>query len=269
LELIGYAILILAGITLALFGGGGSLLTTPVLIYFFHMEPLKATTYALFIVALSSAFGARKVMKSNHIDVFLAIQFAIPCFITIFLIRSLFLPRLPDNFTIFSVYFSRDTVIMIPFGLIMLVSSLKGLIRTKTVKPPKPRGSFTASFQGLLVGCVTGLVGVGGGFLITPILHFVMGLEFKKAVGTSLFVLTLNSSFGFAVDMMSGSQASLYELLLFASISITGLFIGFFISDKLKESKIKLGFSLIILVIALVVLSDYLIRLVQLNENLF
>lgn len=265
MEIIGYLILVIAGIVVALFGGGGVLLTTPVLIYFFDFSPLHATTYALFIVAFTSASGAQKMLRSGDIHIGLAVQFALPCFLTIFLVRSLLLPSIPDQFNVANLYLSRDTLIMIPFGLIMLISSLKSLRHSKRSPAshitPHP---LTAMLQGLFVGIITGLVGAGG-FLITPILHFVMGLEFRKAVGTSLFVVTLNSSFGFLVDIWSGAKVQFIELLLFALAAGIGLIIGFFLHSKVKEEKIKFIFSVILFAVALVILSDYSHRLIKIN----
>lgn len=119
MEIIGYVILVLSGVILALIGGGGSLLSTPVMIYFFKMDALHATTYSLFVVAIGSAFGTYKYIRQKHIDIPLAIEFAIPCFISIFVVRNYALPAMPETFDFLGLYWTRDIAIMLPFGLLM------------------------------------------------------------------------------------------------------------------------------------------------------
>lgn len=265
MEIVGYLILVLSGITLALIGGGGSLLSTPVMIYFFKMSALQATTYSLFVVALGSAFGAFSYVKQKFIDIPLAIEFAIPCFVSIYIVRSMGVTAVPEAFDFFSFHCTRDIAIMIPFGLIMGIAAIKSLAKNNrkpfTTRPSK----WMAMLQGLLVGAMTGFVGVGGGFIITPILHFIMGLDFKRAVGTSLFVLTLNSAFGFSVDIWRGAEVSFILLALFATASIVGLTIGFQLAKRLKEANLKFAFSVILVVVSVGILADYCHRLYQIN----
>lgn len=265
MEIVGYLILVLSGITLALIGGGGSLLSTPVMIYFFQMNALQATTYSLFVVALGSAFGAFSYVKQKYIDIPLAIEFALPCFVSIYLVRMFAISSVPEVFDFFSFHCTRDIAIMFPFGIVMSTAAIKALKKGYSKKFEKRPGKLTAIVQGLIVGAITGFVGVGGGFIITPILHFVMGLDFKRAVGTSLFVLTLNSTFGFSVDLIRGADVSLGLLALFASASIIGLAIGFQIAKHIKETSLKFAFSLILVVIAVGILADYSYRFYALN----
>jgi uncharacterized protein len=257
LEIIGYLILVISGITLALIGGGGSLLSTPVMIYFFHMDAAQSTTYSLFAVAIGSGFGAFTYIKKGFVDLKLAFEFALPCFLSIFLVRSYGITSIPESFEFIGLKWTRDISIMLPFAIVMGISALKSLQRKKIQEPIKTPSKWMATIQGFLVGALTGFVGVGGGFLITPILHFVMGLDFKKAVGTSLFVLTLNSTFGFAVDLSRGAQVSYSLLLMLASTSIIGLIIGFSVSNRIKEEKIKTVFSYTLAIVALSIFIDY------------
>lgn len=265
MEIIGYSILVLSGITLALIGGGGSLLSTPVLIYFFKMNALQATTYSLFVVAVGSAYGTFSSIKNKFIDIPLAIEFALPCFVSIFLVRSYGVVNIPQVFDAFFLKWTRDIAIMLPFGVVMVTSALKGIRKKRieeiSVGPSKP----AAIIQGLFVGALTGFVGVGGGFLITPILHFVMGLDFKKAIGTSLFVLMLNSSFGFSVDLIRGAEVSFKLISMFAAASVLGLMIGFRLSKQIEEAKIKMVFSIVLVIVSFGILADYTYKLIALN----
>lgn len=257
MEIIGYLILVLSGITLALIGGGGSLLSTPVMIYFFQMDAAQSTTYALFVVAIGSAYGAFTYTKKRYIDIRLAIEFALPCFVSIFLVRSYGITSVPTSFDFLGLKWTRDIAIMLPFAIVMGISAVKALQKKTTSQSPKTPSKWMAMIQGFFVGALTGFVGVGGGFLITPILHFMMGLDFKKAVGTSLFVLTLNSSFGFAVDVARGAHVSYTLLLTLASASVLGLIIGFAISNRVKESKVKTVFSYALALVAVSIFADY------------
>lgn len=265
MEIIGYLILVLSGITLALIGGGGSLLSTPVMIYFFQMNALQATTYSLFVVAIGSAFGAFSYVKQKFIDIPLAIEFSIPCFVSIYLVRSFGITSIPEVFSFLSLHWTRDIAIMLPFGIIMSISAIKSLSKGKKKNFQQRPSKVVAILQGLTVGAMTGFVGVGGGFIITPLLHFVMGLDFKRAVGTSLFVLMLNSTFGFSVDVWRGANISLPLLAMFGTVSIIGLMIGVQLAKRIKETNLKAAFSLILVVISIGILVDYVHRLYQLN----
>lgn len=266
MEIIGFLILVLSGITLALIGGGGSLLSTPVMIYFFKMNALQATTYSLFVVAIGSAVGAFSYVRQKFIDIPLAIEFAIPCFVSIYIVRSYAVRAVPELFDFLSFHWTRDIAIMIPFGLVMAVSSIKSLYKGKQKQFTKRPNKFVAIVQGLVVGAMTGFVGVGGGFIITPLLHFIMGLDFKRAVGTSLFVLTLNSSFGFSVDIWRGADVSFALLAFFATASAVGLAIGFQLAKHIKESDLKLAFSVVLVGIAAAILGDYAFRFYIINS---
>lgn len=274
MQIIGYILLVGSGITLALIGGGGAILSVPVLVYFFKMDPLQATTYSLFIVAISSAMGAFKYAQQKFIDLKIAIEFSLPCFISIYLVRSFVLPSIPISFDWISFHWSRDIAIMIPFSIIMGYSSFKALSKKSSLdmqvnKPQRilPKRILIVA-QGFIVGAITGFIGVGGGFLITPILHFFLGLNFKRAVGTSLFVITLNSLFGFFVDMSKGITVSYSQITLLSIASVVGLAIGLQLSKHIKEAQLKTIFSILIGVIAMSVFIDYSIKFIKINIGL-
>jgi len=112
----------------------------------------------------------------------------------------------------------------------------------------KPRQLFLLILQGLFVGSVTGFVGAGGGFLIIPGLVFLAGLEMKKAVGTSLLVISINSLFGFFSDIISGTIIDWVFLLKFTGVGILGVFIGTYISNKISNQKLRPLFGWFVLV---------------------
>jgi uncharacterized protein len=169
---VGYAASGLIGISLGLIGGGGSIVTIPVLVYLFHIEPTLATAYSLFIVGSSSLVGGVQRAFNKGFDVRSTWMLALPSTAGVYLTRHFVLPHIPDTvlevngFTV-----TRDTALMLFFAAIMIVASLR-MIRDKQVEE---RYFFAHRYSsiillGLVIGIITGIVGAGGGFLILPAL---------------------------------------------------------------------------------------------------
>jgi len=122
--ILGYAAAILISVSLGLIGGGGSILTVPVLVYILHIDPVLATAYSLFVVGTTSLVGAGNYMKSGLVDYKTAVVFAIPSFIAVFLTRKFLVPWLPDPlFSMGGIEISKSVGIMVFFSLIMLAAS--------------------------------------------------------------------------------------------------------------------------------------------------
>lgn len=194
MEILGYIASILMGLTLGMIGGGGSILTVPILVYLFQINPVIATAYSLFIVGLTALVGGGFYLKKGEVDLKTGFV-AIPSFIGVYLTRAYVMPQLPDPvFTIASISFAKPLLIMIVFAVLMVAASLS-MIKSKTsnVSSPKEMKALNRliliSLEGLVVGAITGFVGAGGGFLIIPALVILVGLPMKIAVGTSLFII--------------------------------------------------------------------------------
>ncbi|WP_136666706.1 sulfite exporter TauE/SafE family protein [Flavobacterium sp. H122] len=254
MEIIGFITALLIGVSLGLIGGGGSILTVPILVYFFKIDPLAATSYSLFIVGITASVGSYKNYKLQHLDFTKALYFAVPAIASILTVRKFILPILPDIFfKVNNFVLTKNKFIMIVFGILMLSSSMAMIFR-KTSEVPHKTNLFKLSLIGLTVGIVTGFLGAGGGFLIIPALLFFGGLEMKNAVGTSLFIIAVNSLLGFAGDVINGLTIN-YKLLLFLSaISITGVFFGTFLLTKVKSQKLKPAFGWFVLTIGIFIL---------------
>src|SRR5688572_26334520 len=192
------------GLLLGLIGGGGSILTIPVLVYLFHIEPTLATAYSLFIVGVTALIGSFRNVSHDTIDFKSALLFSLPSTIVVFVTRHTVLPAIPENIgSLFSFTITKDIAIMIFFSAIMLMASLK-MIRdraTQSDDASKRNSIWKLILMAIGVGLITGLVGAGGGFLIVPALIYSAGLPMKKAVGTSLIIITVNSLVGFVGDM--------------------------------------------------------------------
>lgn len=263
MEFLGYFCALLIGLSLGLIGGGGSILTVPVLVYLFGINPVLATAYSLFVVGTTSFFGALAKYREGLVEVRTAIVFAIPAFITVYLTRRFLVPAIPEIlFESSSVMVTKDLAIMIFFSLIMLVSALSMIrSRREQVKPSEPTDLNypIIILDGLVVGLLTGAVGAGGGFLIIPALVLLARLPMKLAVGTSLAIVTAKSLIGFVGDIQSGQNIEWGFLLAFTGLAIVGIFAGNFISRFVSEKKLKRGFGWFVLVMSLYILTKELI----------
>jgi uncharacterized protein len=247
MEILGYGAAVLMGILLGMIGSGGSILTVPVLVYLMHVNPLLATTSSLFIVGTTSLSGGIRALVKDQFDFRALTAFGIPSVISIFVTRHYILPAIPEYlFTVGSLLVSKEMFLMVVFALFMLVSSLSIITNQDSREPTgtKPMHHKTISLValGLLIGLVTGLLGAGGGFLIIPFLVLFMRLPIKKAVGTSLLIVAINSLFGFTISLYQ-FEFDWVLLIVFSLLAIAGIFIGSRLSERIPSSILKKGFG--------------------------
>lgn len=252
MEVVGYFAAALVGISLGLIGGGGSILTVPVLVYLFSIEPTLATAYSLFIVGSTALVGGIRSAMAKMVDFRTAIVFAIPSFIAVYLTRRYLIPIIPDELgTVLGFLITKDMAIMVFFALIMLVAAFS-MIR-ENGKGSNEEGPVQYNYpmivlEGIVVGMLTGIVGAGGGFLIIPALVLFAKLPMKKAVGTSLIIIAAKSLIGFLGDIGSGSAIDYSFLMLISLIAIFGIFIGIYLSKFISSKKLKTAFGWFVLV---------------------
>jgi uncharacterized membrane protein YfcA len=261
MEIAGYIIAVLIGLSLGLVGGGGSIITVPVLVYLLHVEPVLATMYSLFVVGSCSLVGSIKAFKKGLVDIPVVFVFGSASMLSVFIARHHLVPLLPDHFfTIGPLVVTKAVFLMLLFGLLMLltsVSMIRSASRTQMAAVPaqdQPRKMLPLFLQGVGVGIVTGLLGAGGGFLIIPALVLFGKLPMKTAVGSSLTIMTFSSLFGF-FSTMAQYTINWAQLLSFTAIAIGGIFIGMALSDRISANSLRKGFGWFVLAIALVVLS--------------
>ena len=205
MEWLGYLAAVLIGVSLGLIGSGGSILTVPVLVYLFHIDPLLATTYSLCIVGVSSIAGVISRLRQRLLDFKVILIFGAPSILGVFIARKYILSAIPANFSIGSdTILSKDSFIMLFFASLMLVSALSMILgkSKKEIDGEKAEYGPSLAFVGLLEGLVTGIVGAGGGFLIIPALVLLGKLSMKKAIASSLFIITIKSLVGFGGDLL-------------------------------------------------------------------
>ncbi len=251
----------LIGVVLGLTGGGGSILTVPILVYVLSINPIVATAYSLFVVGGTALFGTLKNIQRKMIDYRTAFVFAVPSFIAVYLTRKFVIPTIPDVlFSINTLVVTKELFIMIFFAVIMFAASI-AMIKGRAEVTPKAVTRFNYPLivlEGSVVGFLTGLVGAGGGFLIIPALVLLANLPMKKAVATSLMIIAVKSLVGFLGDV--GNISIDWEFLLtFTSISIVGIIFGIYLNKYIDGKKLKKGFGWLVLVMSIYILLKELI----------
>lgn len=248
------------GISLGLIGGGGSILTVPVLVYLFNVDPVLATAYSLFIVGLSSLVGAFPKYKAGMIDLKTALVFGVPSIIAVFLTRKVLVPAIPATlFEVAGVSVTKALAMMILFAVLMVAASVS-MIRDKKkeeqeTSEPRVFNYPMILLEGAVVGVLTGLVGAGGGFLIIPALVMLSKLPMKQAVGTSLLIIAAKSLIGFTGDVSENAGKMDWTLLsIVTSLAIVGIFVGNQLSKKIDGAALKKGFGWFVLVMGIYII---------------
>jgi len=256
MEIAGYICACLIGLTMGLTGSGGSILTVPLLVYVFGIDPVIATAYSLFIVGTTSAVGAIRHSLAKNIAYKTALIIAVPSFLSIYLTRRFIIPQLPENFSFGAFSLPRHTFIMGLFAFVMFMVALSMLAVKKSdgqQEAKKIHPLLLLLFIGV-VGVIMGLVGAGGGFMIMPMLIIFGGLTVKRAIGTSLFIVTLNSLTGFSGDINT-TTINWPFLLTFTILSVFGIFVGTYLHKYVNEKQLKKGFAVFILSMALFIIA--------------
>jgi uncharacterized membrane protein YfcA len=259
LEIVGYIAAIFMGLSLGLIGGGGSILTVPILVYLFHIDPVLATAYSLFIVGATSLFGSFSHIKLGNIHWRTAFVFGIPSIISVFLTRMYLVPAIPNPiFTVAGHEVSKATGLLVLFAVIMLAASYSMIRKQKKaaeVDIDEVKYNYPLILaEGAIVGVVTGLVGAGGGFLIIPALVLLAKLPMKKAVGTSLMIIAAKSLIGFMGDLRGDEVIDWKFMLIFTAIAVMGIFTGSYMSSKISNDKLKPVFGWFVLVMGIYIL---------------
>lgn len=253
----GYIASLLIGLSLGLIGGGGSILTVPVLVYLFGVDPVLATAYSLFIVGATSLAGAFPKYKNGEINLKTAIIFGIPSIISVYGTRAFIVPAIPTEvFTIGSFVVTKALLMMMVFGVLMVFASVSMIRGDNNHDVETGEQAFNYPMivlEGALVGILTGLVGAGGGFLIIPALVIFSKLPMKQAIGTSLLIIAAKSLIGFTGDL--GQQAMDWQLLISVTIlAIIGIFTGNKLGKKISAKSLKKGFGWFVLVMGIYII---------------
>jgi uncharacterized membrane protein YfcA len=251
-----YILALFIGVSLGLTGGGGSILTVPVLVYIAHIQPILATAYSLFIVGTTSLVGAGNYLRKGLVDVKTAILFAMPSMITVWLVRKFLVHAIPlQLLDINGWVLTRDVFLMLFFAILMMISAFKMIFFEASDAGETKKYSYLLTIvSGLIVGVFSGLVGAGGGFLIVPALVLLMGMQMPIAVGTSLLIIAMNSLLGFTGDFSHIEPIDWNYLFVFSIVGSVGVLLGGYIINFLNADKLKKVFGFFVLMMAVVII---------------
>ena len=262
LQLLGFFCALLIGLSLGLMGGGGSILTMPVLVYLLGVNPIVSTAYSLFVVGVTSLVGSVGYIQKQQVNYQAVVLFSVPSFGAVFMTRRYLIPAIPDPVYIHeSVRLSKAPAFMLLVALLMLAASIS-LIAGSNARSQSPH-KHTVSFRynapllvltGVIVGILTGLAGIGGGFLIVPALVLLVRLPMKQAVGTSLLIIAANSLIGLLSNTVS-EQISWPFLLEFTSMAMLGILVGTYVSRYVSGPKLRSAFGWSLLGISIVIIA--------------
>lgn len=244
METFGYIASVFVGLILGILGGGGSILCIPILVYLFHINAVMASAYSLFIVGTTSFVGAIPKYKDQLVNLKTGLVFGIPSIAAIFTTRKWIVPAIPDIlFQLDSFIFTKRILLLGVFAVLMILASIAMITKRseRTASDEKFQPAYLI-IEGLLIGFLTGLVGAGGGFLIIPALVLLTGLPFKTAVGTSLFIIAINSLSGFLGDVLNYSMDWEF-LLIITGLAVVGILIGNQLAKKLPSKKLRKSFG--------------------------
>jgi uncharacterized protein len=256
----------LSGMSLGLLGGGGSMLMVPILYYVMQISTSQATSISLLIVGATSLVGAIAALRKNEVAVRQALIFVVPSLLGIFLMRRFFLPAVPEQWGVhWGHTLTKSAFIMALFsaalfyvGFRMLKSpkdSTNDTIDTDSVSLTGNSSRFKTMISGFGVGSFTGIIGAGGGFLIVPALTLFLKLPFRIAIGTSLFIIAINSAVGVASDISHLDFANWNIIFFVLASSLVGMIAGMGLSKKIPTSKLNTIFAFLIIILGVTIFS--------------
>ena len=252
--ILGFVGALLVGITLGLIGSGGSILSLPIFVYLFGLNPIIASAYSLFTVGITSLIGSIKNIKFKLIDFNTSLYFSLSAAISVYITRKYLINLIPEEIiTIGNLLITKEKFLMLFFALLIYFAGI-AMIKKRVDKSQNQRrkskyDKVLILIEGAVVGVVTGLVGAGGGFIIIPVLVLFSKLNMKNAIATSLIIISIKSLIGFIGDI-ENHIIDWEFLIMFSLISILGIYIGQAIGLKIDGSKLKKGFGYFVIVVA-------------------
>lgn len=254
MQITGYFLSVLIGVSLGLVGGGGSILTVPVLVFFFGIDPAMATIYSLFIVGLTALSGSINHYKLHDIEYKTLLLFGIPSVIVLFIMRRWLVNLIPE-IIIHSggLVVTKSFFIMSVFSLLMLLAGWSMIIQNNYSPSKEKQSMKRLMLHGGITGAITGFIGIGGGFIIVPSLVLFAGLPMKNAIGTSLTIITVNCIVGFLGSLEKTASLDFIFLFTFSAFAILGIALGTWATRFIPEKKLKPIFGWIILSMSIIV----------------
>jgi uncharacterized protein len=252
LETAGYFLALLTGLLMGLIGAGGGILSTTILVYLFGVSPALSASYTLLNVSIISLVGSVGYYSKKRVDFKIGLFFAIPSLILVICMRKWIMPAIPEHIFQFQhLVFTKNLLILLVFAALMIAISCNMVFGST----PAERGPAYEVSPGklFLLGCavavLTGFAGIGGGFIIVPALVYFAKLNIKMAVGTSLFIIFVNTTVGFISDFSSGLVFDWGFVLKFIGITLAGMLISSRFSKSVNSVQLKKIFGISIFII--------------------
>ncbi len=232
------------GLALGIFGGGGSILAVPVLVFVTHLAPAEAVGTSLAMVGTTSLIASYAHHRRGALKLKVALLFGLSGVLSALLGAKL-------------TGFVSGGVILHAFAVLMLVVGIGMLLGRGRVAaaPAQPRGEprpTAAALAGVGVGLITGFLGVGGGFLVVPALVAFAGLDMREAVGTSLLVIAINSAAGF-VGHLGGGELDLALVARLTAAAVAGALLGERWARRIPTFKLRRGFGVLVVAVGIAV----------------
>jgi uncharacterized membrane protein YfcA len=245
MTILGLLLGLLVGLTLGMLGGGGSILTVPIFIFVLGIETKTAMMMSLAAVGTTSLLGAIGHWRHGYINTRLALVFGAFAMVGSFVGGKL------------SRFFSGD-VLLTMFGVVMLTAAIFMARGQKPADPAEPPGKSRPigimAIPAVALGMLTGLIGVGGGFLIVPVLVLLGGVPMKKAIGSSLLVISMTALSGFIGHLTENSNLHWGLTLLFTAAATVGTLGGTKLVKHIPQRTLQKAFAVFLIVMALFIL---------------
>jgi uncharacterized protein len=263
-EIGGYIGAVLTGLVLGLLGGGGAVISIPILVYAFGVPAGTATGYSLLIICITALLGSVQNLRKGLVKYRPMIYCGLPAIAAIYITRRYLIHRLPAVFfTLGSYTVTKDIFILLLLAFFMLLVARSMIRQPKaTDAPVEPVHFGLIILQSLVIGVFIGLTGAGGGFLLIPLLLAYEPMDFRNATATSLLLVAVNSAIGFIGDIQSQVHIDWMFLGSFLVCSIAGVLSGITLSSRLDNGKLKIVFGYAMLTIACyIIFREVLLRL--------
>lgn len=251
IEVGGLIAALVMGMVLGLVGAGGSILTIPILVYLFGLTPSRATGVSLAVVGGVALVGAVLASRKGEFDSKAAVTFGLPSVVIAFSIRRWLMPTIPDALG----PMSKDSALLVLFAAIMFIAARAMLRKSQPPENQEPNvGRWLAG--GIGAGVITGVLGAGGGGVIVAALSAGMGLPMRKAVGTSLAIIAMNSTAGLLAEWMTQAVIDWSLVGKVGGVALIGMFVGAALRSRVSSANLKTGFGYLVIAVAIFILGQ-------------